>query len=387
MLIGKVKRKWGSKMNARHDKKVIRRGKRIMSILLSVILTILLVPTIILFILSPGKIKQFTDDSGNVIKNSIAEKNFVEIKGVRMGMIIKSKDISNPVLLFVHGGPGMPEYFLTEDYPTGLEDYFTVVWWDQRGAGLSYSSDIDKKTMNYNQFIEDTIAITNYLRERFGQDKIYLMSHSFGTSLGIKVAQEAPDLYKAYIGIAQITCQPESEKLAYEYMLDYYEEIGDKKTLRKLRKTSYDSKEYGRIRDSVMHKAGIGTAHNMTSVVKDIFFRSLANKEYTFAEKINLWKGKIFSGSSSIKDEENLIDFRKEILSLDVPVYFLSGKYDYTVNYKMTEEYLKSLKAPVKGFYLFENSAHSPIFEEPEKVADIIQYDVLKGTNTLATIK
>ena len=213
------------------------------------------------------------------------------------------------------------------------------------------------------------------------------MSHSFGTSLGIKVAQEAPDLYKAYIGIAQITCQPESEKLAYEYMLDYYEEIGDKKTLRKLRKTSYDSKEYGRIRDSVMHKAGIGTTHNMTSVVREIFFESLVNKEYTVTEKINLWRGKIFSGSTSLRAEEHSVDFRKTLGSLYIPVYFFSGVHDYTVNYKMTEDYFKNLKAPIKGFYLFENSAHSPIFEEPEKVADIIQYDVLKGTNTLATTK
>ena len=374
-------------MNARDDKKVIRRGKRIMSILLSVILTILLVPAIIFFILSPGKIKQFTDDSGNVIKNSIAEKNFVEINGVRMGMIIKSKDISNPVLLFVHGGPGMPEYFLTEHYPTGLEDYFTVVWWDQRGAGLSYSSDIDKNTMTTNQFVDDIIGVTQYLRERFDQDKIYLMSHSFGTTIGIEAAKKAPELYNAYIGVAQVTYQSESEKLAYEYMVDYYEKIGDKKALKKLKNTDYLSSEYGKIRDSLMHKAGIGTTHNMTSVVREIFFESLVNKEYTVTEKINLWRGKIFSGSTSLRAEEHSVDFRKTLVSLDIPVYFFSGVHDYTVNYKMTEDYFKNLKAPIKGFYLFENSAHSPIFEEPEKVADIIQYNVLKGTNTLVTTK
>ena len=102
------------------------------------IATIIIICWGIILIMSPGKIKQFTDENGKKMKNSIGEKCFVEINGVKTGMIIKRKDISNPVLLFVHGGPGMPEYFLTEDYPTDLEDYYTVVYWDQRGAGLSY---------------------------------------------------------------------------------------------------------------------------------------------------------------------------------------------------------------------------------------------------------
>jgi pimeloyl-ACP methyl ester carboxylesterase len=110
-------------------------------------------------------------------------------------MVIKSRDETNPVLLFVHGGPGMPEYFLTQSYPTGLENDFTVAWWDQRGAGLSYHPRIPAKTMTVEQFIADTIGVTNHLRHRFGRHKIYLMAHSWGTFLGIQAAQRAPDLY------------------------------------------------------------------------------------------------------------------------------------------------------------------------------------------------
>lgn len=358
-----------------------------MMIVISVILIILLVPIITLFVLSPGKVKQFTDEQGNVMKNSLSEKIFVDINETKMGMIIKSKDISNPVLLFVHGGPGMPEYFLNEDYPTGLEEYFTVVWWDQRGAGLSYNTNINENTMNYNQFVDDTIAVTNYLRKRFGQDKIYIMGHSFGSSVGIKTVKKAPQLYKAYIGIGQITYQPESERLAYQYMLDYYEKARDTGSVKKLKKMPNGSKEYERIRDSVMHKSGIGTTRDMDSVVKGIFFRSLANREYTVTEKINLWRGKIFSASSPIKEEEHKTDFRKEIQNLEIPVYFFSGQYDYTVNYKMSEEYLKNLEAPVKGFYLFKNSAHSPIFEEPDKVEYIVKNDIFNQKSELADAK
>jgi len=345
-------------------------------ILLGAVAALVILCLIVLLIMSPGKIKQFTDENGRKIENSMAEKCFVEINGVKMGMMIKSKDISNPVLLFVHGGPGMPEYFLTEDYPTGLEDNFTVVYWDQRGAGLSYSSNLDKSTITVDQYIEDTIAVTNYLRERFGQDKIYLMAHSWGTYFSIQAVQKAPQLYNAYIGVGQVTNQNESEERAYQYMLDYYLKVGDKKTLMKLKENDYLSDGYAKIRDDVMHRAGIGTTHDMKSVVNGIFFASLKNREYTLSEKVNLWRGKILlNKNTQLKMND---DLRKTVTKLNIPTYFFSGAFDYTVNYNMSEEYLNQIEAPIKRFYLFENSAHSPIFEEPNKVAQIIKSDILK---------
>lgn len=332
-----------------------------------------------------GQEKQFIDENGKEIKNSLAEKCFAEINGTKMGMIIKGKDILNPVLLFIHGGPGMPEYFLSEKYPTGLEDYFTVVYWDQRGAGLSYSRNIDKSTISIDQYIEDTIAVTNYLRERFGQDKIYLMAHSWGTYFSIQTVKKAPQLYNAYIAIGQVTNQEESEKLAYQYMIDFYTKANDERTLKTLKENPYQSIGYEKIRDYVMHRSGIGTTHDMRSVVTGIFFASFKNREYTLAEKVNLWRGKLLLNKNVLLSMND--DLRKKVTALDVPTYFFSGVYDYTVNYKMSEEYLVLLDAPVKGFYLFELSAHSPIFEEPNKVTQIIKSDILLNTNTLANIK
>ena len=362
-----------------------KRIKIVSCILSGTIITVMLLSLGILLIMSPGKVKQFTNENGRKRKNSMAEKCFVEINGVKMGMIIKSKNISNPVLLFVHGGPGMPEYFLTKDHPTGLEDYFTVVYWDQRGAGLSYSSKIDKSAISVSQNIDDTIAVTNYLRKRFRQDKIYLMAHSWGTYLGIQAVQKAPQLYNAYIAVGQVTNQEESEKRAYQYMLQYYSKAGDMKTVEKLKKYNYSSDGYKKIRDEVMHRAGIGTMHNMKSVVTGIFFASLINREYTLAEKINLWRGKqLLNQNTQLKMKD---DLRKKVTKLEVPTYFFSGAFDYTVNHEMAEEYLMQLKAPIKGFYLFKNSAHGPIFEEPGKVAQIIKNDILNNTNTLANVK
>ncbi|HEX2947794.1 MAG TPA: alpha/beta hydrolase [Clostridia bacterium] len=362
-----------------------KKVKTFFLILFGAFISVLFLCLGVLLIMSPGKIRQFTNEDGEKIQNSLAEKCFIDINGARMGMIIKSKDISNPVLLFVHGGPGMPEYFLTEDYPTGLEESFTVVYWDQRGAGLSYDSNIDKSTISIEQYINDTIAVTNYLQKRFGQTGIYLMAHSWGTYFGIQAVQEAPQLYKAYIAVGQITNQNESEKLAYEYMLDYYANIGDRKTLEKLKENNYLSDGYKRIRDDVMHRSGIGSTHDMKSVVTGIFLASLKNREYTLNEKINIWRGKLFLNRNVHLKMTS--DLRKAISKLDVPTYFFSGAFDYTVNYKMAEEYLRQIEAPVKGFYLFKNSAHSPIFEEPYKVGQIVKSDVLRNSNNLADAK
>lgn len=175
-----------------------RKAGRIMLTIVSISLAGILILVSILLIWSPGKPEPFLDENGNLLAGSISEKIRVNINGMEQGMFIKSKNINNPVLLFVHGGPGMPEYWLTQNYPTGLEDHFTVVWWEQRGAGLSYNPDIPAETMTAEQFISDTLEVTNYLRQRFGKEKIYLMAHSWGSYIGIQAAARARVVLRLY---------------------------------------------------------------------------------------------------------------------------------------------------------------------------------------------
>lgn len=369
--------------------RLIRKVREVMLILSSIIIFFIVALFIILLVQSPGKVKPLLYENGDIIKGSISEKVYANINGANMGMIIKSKDLSKPVLLFVHGGPGMPEYEFTEKYPTGLEDNFTVVWWDQRGSGLSYNSGVIKEKMTAEQFVLDTIEVSKYLCERFGKEKIYLMAHSWGTYIGIQAAEKAPELFYAYIGIGQITNQLESEKAAYDYMINYYKDEGNEKVVNKLKGLSFKNmdyvpKDYDKIRDDVMHKAGIGTMHEMKSVISGIFMTVMQNPEYTLGEKINIWRGKAFSNSTNLHDELYNSDLRNKVTKLKIPVYFFSGIYDYTVNHTMAEDYLKKIDAPIKGFYLFKESAHSPIFEEPKKMMQIMQEDVINSKNNLA---
>jgi pimeloyl-ACP methyl ester carboxylesterase len=368
-----------------------RKAGQIMLIVVSIFLACILILVGVLQLWSyPGKPQPFTDENGNPLPGSISEKIFVEINGVQQGMFIKSKDVKNPVLLYLHGG--MPDYFLTEQYPTGLEDYFTVVWWEQRGSGISYSADIPPETMTLDQMISDTQEVTNYLRQRFGKEKIYLMGHSGGTFIGIQAAARAPELYHAYIGVAQMSYQLKSEKLAYEYMLQEFKMNGNTNMVRKLEAapvtmTGGTPDAYRVLRDPAMHSLGVGTMHQMNSVVTGIFLPSFQSRDYTLPEKIHTWTAKAKSGVASLWDDMLATDLSQQVTELAVPVYFFSGVYDYTVNYTLAKDYFEKIHAPVKGFYTFEQSAHSPIFEEPEKVQKILREDVLTGTNHLADAK
>jgi pimeloyl-ACP methyl ester carboxylesterase len=332
----------------------------------------------------------FVDENGVPLSGSISEKVFVDINGVRQGMFIKGKNSDNPVLLILHGG--MPESFLTDQYPTGLEDAFTLVWWEQRGSGISYSANLPPETMTAEQMIADTIEVTNYLRNRFQQDQIYLMGHSGGSFIGIQAAAQAPELYAAYIGQAQMVNQLLSEKMAYDYMLQQFEADGNSEMIRKLEAAPVTleggtPKAYRAVRDEAMHRLGVGTTHDMHSVVAGIFLPSWQNREYTLTEKVNLWRGKAQAGIAVLWSNMITTDLSQQVTEFRIPVYFFSGVYDYTCNYSLSRDYFEKIKAPVKGFYTFELSAHSPIFEEPERAQKILLQDVLTRANNLADVE
>ena len=337
---------------------------------------------------SRGKIRSFRDAAGRLVAGSLAEKVFVDINGVPQGMFIKSRDAGNPVLLFLHGGPGMPEYFLDRTHPTGLENDFTVCWWEQRGAGISYSSDVTSESMTTEQLIDDAIAVTDYLRERFGQRKVYLLGHSWGSFLGIQVAARAPERYHAYIGMGQVAHQQRSEVLAYRYALEQFRKAGDEKMVRKLEAApvTLDASlpaAYMKVRDRAMHSLGVGTTRDMRSVVTGVFVPVWRTPDYTLAERAAIWRGKAFS-RGVMWDDFQATDLTAKVTEVDLPVYICQGRYDHTCSYDLARGYFEKLRAPVKGFYTFARSAHSPAFEEPERFRRVLREDVLTGETRLA---
>lgn len=326
----------------------------------------------------------FRDERGEVVAGSVSEKTWVEINGVRQGMVVRGRDVTNPVLLVVHGGPGMPDYFLTQRRPIDLEDLVTVVWWDQRGTGLSYHRDIPPGTMTLEQLIDDTLAVADHLRARFAQDRILLLGHSWGSLVGIRAAACSPERFAAYLGMAQMVDQRRSEKLAYDHLLAEYRRRGDRRMVRALEAAPVTieggtpRRYLTRVRDRAMHQLGVGTTHDMDSVITGIFLPSLRFPGYTLRERWNLWRGRLFSRSFGLWDNEVMrTDLISQVPRLELPAYFLAGVHDYTCVTSLVKEYLEVLEAPVKRLYRFEHSAHTPLLEEPQVARRILRDEIL----------
>jgi pimeloyl-ACP methyl ester carboxylesterase len=370
--------------DAKRGKPIVARAGRTMLMIGAIVVAAVLVLFVGLLVNSRGTPEPLVGEDGQALSGSLSEKTFIEVNGTRQGMFIKSRNAKSPILLYLHGG--MPDYFLTSRYPTGLEELFTVVWWEQRGSGISFSPDIPRETLTLRQMIEDTLAVTDYLRQRFGVEKVYLMGHSGGTFIGIQTVAAHPERYHAYIGIAQMTNQLESERLAWRYMRDEYRRLGDRAMAARLEAAPIPESgglppAYVAIRDDAMHPLGVGTTRDMRSFKSTLLLSSLLFREYTLGEKVNLWRAKARSGVSVLLNDILTTDLAETTLDFSLPVYFVHGKYDMTCSYVLAKAYLGKLRAPLKGFYTFAESAHSPLFEEPAKLRRILVEDVLRRTN------
>ncbi len=363
---------------------IIALSVALLSVISLSIIGILLICYVVLAVNSPGKLEPLKDSEGKVIAGSLTEKSFIEIGGIQQGFFIRSENPENPVILFLHGGPGSPELPLLIPYKMSerLEKYFTVCYWDQRGAGMSFSNSIDTATMTVAQMVEDTREMTEYLKKRFKQEKIYLMGHSWGSYLGVKTIEKYPENYWAYIGIGQVTHQLESEKLAYDYMLQHATEINDESAAKNLQKFDKNALDFPNldylmtVRMSLMNKYGIGMMHENASMFKAIK-EVMLFKGYTLSEKQKYPQGAMFSQKYLWNNiiHDNL--FESSTL-FQVPVYIAHGKYDYQVSHVLAREWFDKIEAPEKVFFTFDNSAHSPIMEEPEKFVEIVCEIALK---------
>lgn len=282
----------------------------------------------------------------------------------------------------------MPEFFLNTTHPTGLESIFTVVWWEQRGAGLSWSLDIPPQSMTVAQMIADTVTVADYLRERFQQDKVYLLGHSWGSFLGIMVAAAAPERFHAYVGMGQVSHQLQSEVVARSFLLDQYRARGNTAMVRRLEAAPVSmtdglSEAWLQVRDDAMHRLGVGTTHDIKSVITGVFIPLWRCRAYTIREKIAIWRGIAWS-RRFLWSNFIATDLVKHVHALDLPVYFFLGRYDFTANRDLARAFFDRIRAPVKGFYTFETSAHSPLFEAPQRARQILLQDVLAQGNGLA---
>ncbi|MCL6613303.1 MAG: alpha/beta hydrolase [Firmicutes bacterium] len=322
----------------------------------------------------------FLDENGEIIPGSIASLEKVNIGGVEQWLLIRGKSINNPVLLFIHGGPGSAEGPLVCHYNKKLEDYFIVVNWDQRGAGKSYSRKIPVETMTIAQFISDAYQVVDLLRKRFNQDKIFVIGHSWGSVLGILTVQKYPRLFYAYIGVGQMVNGKENERLSFEYALATALATNNQTAVRALNEINspipywnleQDGDWFNKLRKQREWLLKLGgciygekSYHKWIKVFLDA-------PEYTTSDCVKWVRGNLFS-VKAMWLEIMQIDLTKQVPKLEVPVYFLIGRHDYNTPFELALAYFNQLEAPKKEFIWFDNSAHSPMYEEADRFNDIL---------------
>ena len=328
---------------------------------------------------SPGTAEPITDKNGKTIPGSISVIQKVELGGLQQFIIIRGADRNKPVMLFLHGGPGSPEFAFLKKTNRGLENDFVMVYWEERGAGKSWSKRIPAASMNINQFISDTRELSLLLAKQFNKNKIYIMGHSWGSLLGILTANKYPGLYYAYFGIGQVCSQYKGEKISFEWVKEQARKQNNRKAIDALSKLSFpdslaDSKVWSKYfmteRDYVSQFGG-GVTHTMTSMVPLVGI-ILNTREYTFRDKMNFMPASTFSLNHLWPEVigQNLFH---SIDSMRIPVYIFHGKYDNLTPYSLAKDFYTQLKAPKKEFFTFENSAHSPNMEEVEKFNAIVR--------------
>ena len=340
------------------DKKTVIRGLKRNSVVL-----------VAAFVLCAGFswITQLTTSTPGIKgENAIAELRQVELNGRKEWISIRGQDKSNPILLFLAGGPGGTQMAAVRHDLAALEQHFVVVNWDQPGSGKSYGA-MKLSEITPEVYIEDGAALTKYLCEEFGQEKIYLVGESWGSALGIFLADRTPELYHAVIGTGQMVAFLETELMDYELAIQIARDRGDSKTVATLRGNGpppyYGSDVTWKSAAYLQYLSAVMAANPEITNGGYNTFRDLFASEYGILDKINFFRG-IVNTFNHVYPQLYDIDLREGYTKLEVPAYFFIGRHDINAPTSLAEEYFEMLDAPEKELVWFEHSGHSPWINE-----------------------
>jgi proline iminopeptidase len=308
----------------------------------------------------------------------------IDINGTRQAIQIRGQDKDAPVLLWVHGGPGyatMPFYY---EFGPPLEKNFIVVHWDQRGAGKSYrlnDPDAIAKTLKWEQMLDDTEAVLEYLHERFDGRKIVYVGHSWGSMLGTAIAHKRPDLLSVYVGTGQVVNMVDGERIGYEHTLAEVRRLGwaqDEQTLLKIAPYPDDTMIMGEKHEVLREIQGrLGYFAWRTKNPNWEMFRSaFYSPAYSLGDIIAMLQG--IELSEPLNASNMWYDAKSFGQTFEVPVVYLVGRKDWlTPQPGLLEEYFEWIEAPSKQLIWFENSSHAPMFDEPEAFGQAMAKHVL----------
>jgi pimeloyl-ACP methyl ester carboxylesterase len=306
-------------------------------------------------------------------ERGIAELTSIEAGGHRLGALVRGADRSAPVLLFVPGAPGGSELGAARRHLAELERRFVVVTLDRRGGGSSYPALDPTSTMTLDGAVADVIAVTEALRRRFRQDKIFLLGHSGGSILGVLAVQRRPELYRAYIGTGQAVDLAESDRIFYTDILAWARSTGRTELVRTL--TGLGPPPYRDVYsyEPIMLHENEVYAYDRTGNAEgaDGAFESIGAPEYTLLQKAHTLNA-ILDTWSALYPTMQEVDLRRDVPQVEVPVYFFQGAHEMRGLAVLFTPWYEALRAPVKRLTVVPTGGHRAMFEQPGRFAAVL---------------
>ena len=319
--------------------------------------------------------QSYSEKNGHI---SILEE--VVLGNAKQWIQISGTSSNNPILLFLHGGPGFAAMPYSHIDSKLLERHFIVVNWDQLGAGKSYHQGINPGDMTVERFLDDTHELIQLLKQRFEKEKVFLIGHSWGSCLGLYTVINYPEDIYAYIGMGQAIDLLQGEIDAYNFTMQKAFELNDTLATQTLQDIGTPPYQGGiqSLTKQRMLLGKFGGAFKSLSYPEILNMR-LSSPYYTEADQNNYMQGYGFS-YHCLWDQIMKVNFFEEESNLEAPVYFFEGRYDYGTPFALVEKYFDIINAPHKEIIWFEKSGHFPNLEEPRKYQDKIINVVLKNS-------
>lgn len=313
--------------------------------------------------------------NGMTPKGGINESLYVDINGSKQWINIYGQSKDNPVLLYLHGGPGSSTSMYDYKFLRPLSDIYTVVTWDQRGCGNSYTKEHENDKLSYEILMKDGVEMTEFLRSYLHKDKITLLGHSWGTLFGTGLAQMHPEYYECYIGAGQVVDMFENEEAFAEEARNWVKGDPEGEELLAIMETAhFGNGDYFNAREMLMQRYGYSMLNDEweynsyravvfspNSSVADLY-KYLKKGQTVYPNYIELSASEEFWIEASIKDKTEY----------KIPFYNINGDKDFQTNHILAEEYFNKVKAPRKKLYTMKNMRHSLLEAQPTKFSEIV---------------
>jgi proline iminopeptidase len=328
------------------------------------ILATTLVFALLVGLLWPSGTPAISDADGRPLDGSIAELTTVELGGHEQTLLLRGHDTSDPVLLYLEGGPGGTGLGAMRLFGGELERDLVVVSWDQRGTGTSYPGLEPKDTLTLDRAVDDLLELTDHLRSRFDEERIYLLGNSWGTTLAVLAAQREPDRFHAIISTGQMVSQRETDRRMYEQMIADARRAGNNDRVHDLEALGPppfpDIADYAPLLVQPSDRPEVEWPANVLV------------SEYTLLDKVNSGPALVETFATLYPQLQD-IDFRRDVPELRVPLYVVDGDQEDPARSELADEWLADLDAPRIRHHVITDAGHRSHLQQPEEFAGIVR--------------